>query len=136
MKIYPLAAVIFIVVLAMSCKSDSNNTDNREVAIELNNGQKWKVNTKMTPFILQAEQILIQYNGNDYDQLAEQLDEKNKGLIKNCTMEGKGHDELHKWLQPHMQLIEALDDAKTSEEAMNIIAELKNSIKTYHIHFQ
>ena len=50
---------------------------------------KWKINLEMTPYILEAEQILLQYNDNDYNALAEQLKNKNNGLIKSCTMDGK-----------------------------------------------
>ncbi|MEZ4950622.1 MAG: hypothetical protein R2784_14740 [Saprospiraceae bacterium] len=84
----------------------------------------------------EAEQILLQYNDNDYNALAEQLKNKNNGLIKSCTMDGKSHEELHKWLHPHIQLIDALEDAENKEEADKIISELKASFQTYHNYFQ
>lgn len=133
MKIYKIAIVLFITILAISCNSFTSK-DHGEIV--LNNGEKWKVNTEMTPYILDAEQILLHYNDGDYKQLAEQLEAKNKGLIKSCNMNGKSHDELHKWLHPHMQLIEALDDAGNKEEADKVIAKLNKSFQTFHTYFQ
>jgi len=136
MKIYITFIAVFITLLATSCGNTHKSHNQEAVHIELNNGQKWKVNLEMTPYILEAEQILLQYNDNDYDALAEQLKNKNNRLIKSCTMDGKSHEELHKWLHPHIQLIDALEDAENKEEADKIISELKVSFQTYHNYFQ
>lgn len=136
MKIYIISIAVFVALLATSCGNSHKSHNQEAVQIELNNGQKWKVNLEMTPYILEAEQILLQYNDNDYIALAEQLKNKNKGLIKSCTMDGKSHEELHKWLHPHMQLIDALEDAENKEEADKLISELNASFQTYHNYFQ
>lgn len=93
----------------------------------------------MKPFILEAENILTEYINNnlsDYKTLAEQLKVKNSGLIKSCTMKGESHDELHKWLYPHIELIESLSKAESTEEASEIIANLQASFLTYNQYFQ
>jgi hypothetical protein len=136
MKIYSISFAVFFALLATSCRNSHHSLNLEAVQIDLNNGQKWKVNLEMAPFILEAEQILLQYNDNDFLALAEQLKNKNKGLIKSCTMDGKSHEELHKWLHPHMQLIESLGAAENKEEANKIISELKASFQTYHNFFQ
>ena len=111
-------------------KNDQSQT------IELNNGEKWKVNAEMTPFILEGKEILAKYDNIDYKTLAKQLKEKNSGLIKSCTMDGKSHDELHKWLHPHMELIESLEKAENEQSANTVIEQLKKSFKTYSNYFQ
>jgi hypothetical protein len=136
MKIYIISIAVLIALLATSCGNSHKSHNQEAVQIELNNGQKWNVNSEMTPYILDAEQILMDYNGSNHKGLAEQLNAKNKGLIKSCTMDGKSHEELHKWLHPHMQLIENLDDAENTEEADIIIDELKTSFQNYHKYFQ
>ena len=136
MKIYTITTVVIITLLSMSCNNTSSHQNNEEQNIALNDGQKWNVNAEMSPYILESEQILLQYNGTDHKQLAEELEAKNKALIKSCTMNGKSHDELHKWLHPHMQLIKSLKDAETNEESIAFIAELKNSFQTFHNYFQ
>ena len=107
--------------------------------LKLNSGSKWVVNEEMKPFILEAEGILNQHIENqsqDYHTLAAQLKDKNNGLIKSCTMKGESHDELHKWLYPHIELIESLSKAESTEEASEIIDNLQASFLTYNQYFQ
>ncbi len=80
--------------------------------------------------------MLNQYDNADYKELGEQLGGQNKRLIKSCTMKGKSHDELHKWLHPHMQLVEALEDAENEQNANKTIKQLKESFQTFHNYFQ
>lgn len=110
-----------------------------EQTISLNNGEKWFVNEEMKPFILEAENILTEYINNNlsnYKILAEQLKEKNLGLIKNCTMKGESHDELHNWLHPHIDLIKKLEQEEDAGNALSIVKELATSFETYHQYFQ
>lgn len=142
--IYVIAMVVFTVT---SCKNNANHNHDQthtdaadhQVVIELNDGVKWAVNAEMKPFILESESMLNAYVANgstDYKTLAKELTDKNSGLIKSCTMDGKSHDELHKWLQPHMALIESLQDADNADAADKIINELKSSFELYNQYFQ
>ena len=113
--------------------------DDDSEALKLNSGSKWVVNEEMKPFILEAESILnrhIESQSQDYQTLAAQLKEKNSGLIKSCTMKGESHDELHKWLHPHIELIESLSKAETEADANKIIVNLQSSFSTYNQYFQ
>ena len=60
---------------------------------------------------------------------------KNDELINSCTMDGKSHDELHKWLAPHLELVEKLG-ASDDAEAKELVSKLADSYKTYHEYFQ
>ena len=104
--------------------------------IELNKGEKWQVNAEMIPHVLAGEKLLNDYKGGDYKKLAEQMDEKNTVLIQSCTMDGKSHEELHKWLHPHIELLASLGKAENEQTANAVIEQLKASFKTYHIYFQ
>lgn len=149
-----LLAAVAAGFLFVSCGNTSNEKSNGQTetathkvhqhgeeteSIQLNNGEKWAVNEEMKPFILEAENILNEYlksNSSDYKTLAVQLKEKNSGLIKSCTMKGDSHDELHKWLHPHMELIEKLTVCSNNDEAVKIINQLTASFKTYNQYFQ
>jgi len=122
--------------LGESISHEDHQQNDDMVGIELNNGEKWTVNAEMTPFILDSENILNQYADGNYKELAEQMEGKNKGLIKSCTMDGKSHEELHKWLHPHMELIESLGDAENDQKANEIIVDLKKSFVTFHTYFE
>ncbi|WP_318640280.1 hypothetical protein [Flavobacterium ardleyense] len=107
-------------------------------AIMMNNGQRWLVNAEMKPFVMKGEQLVNDYTqnkGTDYKMLAEELKSQNNQLIKSCTMDGKSHDELHKWLHPHLKLTEKLEKATDAAMADATVLELQNSYKQYHQYF-
>ncbi len=110
-----------------------------DLAIQLNNGDKWLVNDEMKPALEKGENALNDYlasNNNDYKSLAQELKSANSNLISSCTMDGVSHDELHKWLHPHLTLVGDLENAKTVNEADEVIEKLKSSYETYHTYFQ
>ena len=129
MKLYTLTTAILVTLIAFSC-------NNKPEVIEFNDGQKWKVNAEMTPYILDGEKILKEFNGDNFTDLANQLKDKNNELIKSCNMKGKSHDELHKWLHPHLQLVNELSKAENKQKAEEVIAKLKKSYETYNTYFQ
>lgn len=133
-RVQKLILILVGMTIIFSCNSNHQKGD-----INLNNGEKWKVNSEMTPHIEKGSEILnafISQHDKDYLKLAESLKEQNEALIQSCTMKGESHDELHKWLHPHMELIEELANAKDFNEAEPVITKLENSFKTFHNHFQ
>jgi len=145
--------VLAISLLLFSCGDTSSEKTNAQTetitqevdgkddemqTIKLNNGEKWLVNEEMKPFILESEIILNDYiesSSTDFKTLAERLNEKNSKLIESCTMNGESHDELHKWLHPHMNLIRSLAQEENTESAASIVRELALSFETYHKYF-
>ncbi len=107
--------------------------------IELNNGEKWVVNEEMKPFILKGAALVstfIQENNTDYKTLAEQIKDQNSQLIRSCTMTGKSHDELHKWLHPHLDLVQELAESADEEQAKAQVSKLEASYQEYHKYFK
>lgn len=107
--------------------------------LTLNNGEKWKVNAEMKPHIEQGNAILNAYlrqNSTYHKALAEALKNQNDNLIKSCTMKGKSHDELHKWLHPHIKLVEKLSKTDDSSEAAALVAQIEKSFRTYENYFE
>ena len=138
-KLNVMIILFFIIFSAYGCKNNANQEHNSPASIELNEGARWLVNAEMKPFITESESILNTYIANgsaDFKTLAKELADKNSGLIKSCTMDGKSHEELHKWLHPHMALIETLQEAENDDAANKIISELKSSFEIYNQHFQ
>ncbi len=127
---------------ATTHKETGNQTihhhDKNSEAIELNNGGKWLVNEEMKPFVLKGEELVnayIQDGKTDYKTLAEQLKDQNSQLIKSCTMDGKSHDELHKWLHPHLEIVKALESETDATKANEIVSQLQYSYQHYHQYF-
>src|SRR5690554_3373718 len=108
-------------------------------AITLNDGERWVVNEEMKPFVGAGEAFVKEYaesGDEDYLSLAENLAGQNSQLISSCTMDGVSHDELHKWLHPHLELTNALKNADNVQEASHIVDELLASYEMYHEYFQ
>ena len=51
-------------------------------------------------------------------------------------MTGESHDELHKWLLPHIELINQLSLAENFNEAESVISQLEKSFQTYKSRFR
>lgn len=118
--------------------TESHDHQNDE-EIHLKNGEKWTINEEMKPHINSGAEILNKYlskNDSDYLALADQLKAQNSALIKSCTMKGEAHDELHKWLHPHIKLIDQLKEAENHEAAQEVIVKLENSFQNFKKYFQ
>lgn len=92
----------------------------------------------MKPFVIKGEELVNNYIKNkktDYKILAENLKDQNTQLIKSCTMSGKSHDELHKWLHPHLEIVKALENETDEIKAGEIVKQLQHSYQEYHNYF-
>ena len=122
------------ILFLTACNSNSDTSD-----LTLNNGEKWKVNTEMKPHIEKGNEILTAYlvqKNTNYQKLAEDLISQNNSLIKSCTMKGESHDELHKWLNPHMGMIKDLSNANDLKEAELIVTQIEQSFNIYKGYFE
>lgn len=118
---------------------DGHDHDNQDGELRLNGEKKWAVNAEMKPHLLDGEEALRIYLSSgetDYRALANEIDDANSSLISSCTMKGTSHDELHKWLHPHLELVAELQDAEDQKVADEIIADIKDSYKLYHTYFK
>jgi hypothetical protein len=136
-----------IVVLTLSCNSGSKETEkNKETKVEtehhhdheaivLNNGEKWKVDDNMMTHIRNMEKDVIAFADNsdkNYKELTSKLKTNLDLLTSNCTMKGQAHDELHKWLVPYIELVDALE--KDQSEAQ--FKAIQDSFQTFNQYFQ
>jgi hypothetical protein len=107
--------------------------------IELNNGEKWKVDANMITHIRSMENEVISFTKveqKDYKSLAEKLQSNIDLLTTNCTMKGKAHDELHKWLMPYIDMVKKLSEAKDETEASKHFDSIQTSFTAFNQYFQ
>lgn len=107
--------------------------------IELNNGEKWNVDTNMITHIRNMENDIISFakvEQKDYKSLSNKLQSNIDLLTSNCTMKGKAHDELHKWLLPYIDLVKELSEAKDETEASKHFENIQISFTTFNQYFQ
>ena len=107
--------------------------------IELNNGEKWKVDANMITHIRNMENDINSFANvkqKDFKSIAEKLQSNIDLLTSNCTMKGKAHDELHKWLLPYIDLAKELSEAKDETEASKRFENIQTSFTTFNQYFQ
>ncbi len=111
-------------------------------SIELNNGAKWTVIPAMMKYIRAMELDINRFSETkhteliDFTQIGASLQKNIDLLTSNCTMEGKAHDELHKWLLPYIDMVDKLNKSKNSDEALRTFEEIKASYKTFNLYFE
>ncbi|MDP4581623.1 MAG: hypothetical protein NWS66_11860 [Saprospiraceae bacterium] len=107
--------------------------------IELNNGEKWKVDANMITHIRNTENDIISFSTieqKDHKSLVEKLQSNIDLLTSNCTIKGKAHDELHKWLLPYIDLVKEPSEAKDETEAAKEFEIIQTSFTTFNQYFQ
>ena len=113
--------------------------DHESEAIELNEGQKWIVDDSMMVHIRNMETDVNDFVGTaltDYQTLATSLQENINLLTSNCTMTGKAHDELHKWLLPYIDTVDEFAAQTEVSTYVNLLDEIKISFTTFNQYFQ
>jgi len=122
-----------------AAEHNEHHHDNESEAIELNNGEKWKVDANMLTHIRNMENDVISFakvEQKDYKSLSEKLQPNIDLLTSNCTMKGKAHDELHKWLLPYIDLVKELSEAKDETEAEKQFQNIQTSFTAFNQYFQ
>ncbi len=138
----PLPKILLAIPLLFLWVSCTNSTEKSKtenpLGIEMNQGEKWQVNSEMYVFIHEFDSILNSVNPDDFEaqKIGSALAEKNSELISSCTMKGKAHDELHKWLVPHLSLTENLKEAQSKKEKDLALKDLESSMNEFHAFFK
>jgi len=120
-------------------RAEKHRIENPNETIELNNGEKWKADPEMIDHVEVMQIVLNDLSPEglgDYYAAAEVLDAELAELIKSCTMKGQGHDELHKWLLPVMQKVEALGKTEDPKMAEVLVEELEQAMGEFHEYFE
>lgn len=107
--------------------------------IKLDNGRKWEANVESNDGVAKMQSIIETTETNtleDYYKLTEELNIAKNFVIKNCTMKGESHDNLHVWLLPLIDKLNALSDAKTLEEAAKLKQSIKDNVNAYSDYFE
>lgn len=115
---------------------DSVTSDN-VYNIELINNEKWLVVEEMMTHIKNMNKEVYDFNPQDsYSDLASSLKDHIALLTSNCTMTGQGHDELHKWLLPYIDLVDDLSNASSEADKEYCYLEIKKSFEEFNKYFE
>jgi hypothetical protein len=125
-------------LLLISCKNNGSSNEQNE-KLQLNNGQKWKVDEKMLVYIRNMESDILNFSNTDqkdFNILTEKLQSNIDLLTSNCTMKGDAHDALHKWLLPYIEIVNTLSETKNATEASTQFENIQTSFSTFNQYFQ
>lgn len=106
--------------------------------IVLNNDIKWQANIETTDGVKEML-TLIKDNKtttiDDYKKLGVTLNNAKNTVVKECTMEGASHDNLHVWLHPLIEKIELLQKIQNAEEGAQLTSNIKMHLEGYYDYF-
>ncbi len=145
--------IILFTVLTILVSSCGNNKEHEhagqeasgqehhgdEHGIMLNDGKPWMANSETTQGIHNMSALWDGFkSGNDieeYHALQEDLLTEFNTIIKECTMEGDSHEQLHNYLLPMKDLISDLgsDDISVCNNSVDL---LKKYLSTYPKYFE
>lgn len=137
-------AVIGLTLMTISCTNQSDSKENSQLEkntynIELVNNEKWEVNKEMMVHIKNMEsdiEAASHQPSPNYEELGSKLDENIGLLTSNCTMTGKAHDELHKWLLPFIDLVKDLNAADSKEDQKQSFEAIQESMNEFNTYFK
>ena len=107
--------------------------------IQNDNGAKWQADTTTNDGVQKLQNTINSQSPStleEYHKLAEQLNEEKNFVVKNCTMEGPSHDNLHIWLHPLIEKINSLLKVETVEDASKIRQSIEENINAYTTYFK
>ncbi|SFN66190.1 hypothetical protein SAMN04487989_102297 [Bizionia echini] len=107
--------------------------------IQIDNGEKWQADATTNEGVQKLQNTINTQTAStldDYHKLAEQLNDDKNFVVKNCTMKGPSHDNLHIWLHPLIEKIDALLKTEDVDDAEKITVSIKENINAYNTYFQ
>lgn len=147
-----LFTILTAIILLYSCENNSDTTSKNDheksqeekhnhtksTTIGLDNGKKWKVKDDMLIHIRNMEKEVHSFtssNTKDYKSLAKNLQTSIGLLTSNCTMTGKAHDELHKWLLPFIEMVDKLSTSTKNDLEVKQFKKIQASFLVFNQYF-
>lgn len=141
---------ILCLSLLMGCKNKHGHKDDNTVSsvetnsidtlqLKLDNGKKWLANFETQLGVEKMDSIISSYkvhSTQDYRILGDKLSEQTGYIIKNCTMKGESHDQLHVVLVPMLEQISTLKESENISKLEQAKSNLEVLIDKYKDYFK
>ncbi|MDO5979314.1 hypothetical protein [Flavivirga spongiicola] len=117
---------IFLIIFVYSCKNSKAEieTDANLETLILNQGKAWLVNHETHVGITKMDSLITNFDtlkDENYKHLGESLSKQTSFIIKNCSMTGTAHDQLHVVLVPMLEeisILREIDDITIKKAAL------------------
>jgi len=159
-KPFKTLLILLIASYAISCGNNTeNNHDDHEghdhemenaepeheehvdsdLTLDLNNGNLWSANIETTEGIGNMVVLMDSFSDTEsveaYSILSNHLTETLNTILKECTMDGEAHNNLHTYLFPMFDMIEGI--GSTDLETCKVsYSELKDQLSEYPNYFE
>ncbi|MFT5861735.1 MAG: hypothetical protein ACI828_000378 [Flavobacteriales bacterium] len=132
-----------IVLTILSCKSNETNKDqllnnNWEKKIALDGSNKWMANEETTLGVNKMLDLLENLDTSseiDYTALGTDLKNEINIVIQKCSMKGPSHDNLHVFLMPLIEKVDALQASRSIEDNKLLVDSIIYNLKAYNTYF-
>ena len=107
--------------------------------IVLDNDVKWNANIETTQGVIAMLKLINESHlktVDDYHVLANNLNTIKNTVVKECTMKGASHDNLHIFLHPLIEKINHLLKVTSTEEGVLTKESIKENLTAYKNYFQ
>lgn len=144
-----LNVIVVIVLFSLVCCKKEAKTEAKKtvedtsivgtLSLKLNANQKWFVNEETHEGVTKMNAIISDFNKSEntnYKTLGDSLSKQTSYIIKNCTMTGEPHDQLHVVLVPMLDEISIMRESKNDKESENALNNLKDLIQAYYEYFK
>ena len=140
-----ILSILIITILFFSCKTDKKEevilkpNEFTNIQIEVLNDEKWVVDKPMMDLIQKIKKDVIEFDGKtleDYNKLSNKITKNLDVLTSSCTMKGQGHDELHKWLLPFLDISKAFAKSNNLKDAQENYQVIKHSFNLVDKNFK
>jgi hypothetical protein len=140
-----ILSILIVIIISFSCKTDKKETiilkpnEFTNIQIEILNDEKWVVDKPMMDIIVNIKKDVMQFDGKtleDYNNLANKIKKHLDVLTSSCTMKGQGHDELHKWLLPFLDISKEFTNSRTLKDAQENYQVIKHSFNLVDKNFK
>ncbi|TGV02342.1 hypothetical protein [Flavivirga rizhaonensis] len=134
--------LIFTCLIFMTFNCKNNNTETETDvnldALILNQGKPWIVNNETHIGITKMDSLITKFaasKGQNYTLLGESLSKQTSYIIKNCSMKGTAHDQLHVVLVPMLDDISVMKEVNDIRAKKTALLKLQIYIEQYFKHF-
>ncbi len=106
--------------------------------IALNRGVKWQANIETTNGVSAMLSLINESKvstSDDYKKLGDTLNNVKNTVVKECTMKGPSHDNLHVWLHPLIKKIEMLQKTDNTKDGVYLTSKIKKHLEGYYDYF-
>lgn len=143
--------ILCLLMVILSCKSEVKQVTSDQdsdvkttsildtLSLKLNANEKWLANAETHEGVLKMDAIISEFKRNkvmDYKGLGETLSKQTSYIIKNCSMKGEPHDQLHVVLIPMLDEISILREEDHNAKSERAVENLEALIQAYFEHFQ